>query len=124
MSQSISFLLPFDSHFLSKSDYAVDIFHKAVTEGRMVCPLKKDTALPMMFIEDCLRSVTDYLNVDSDQLKLRTYNVNAMSFCPEELAEEVKKYFPKFEMIYRPDRRQEIGKYGMSFTVANFCGTM
>ena len=95
---------------MSFTDYAVEIFHKAVTEGRLVCPLEPTTVLPMMYIDDCLRSIDEYLTVDDSNLRLRTYNVSAMSFSPEELAEEIKKYFPKFEMVYRPDKRQEIGK--------------
>ena len=99
---------------LCLSDYAVDIFHKAVTEGKLICPLNKDTVLPMMYIHDCLRSIDEFLTVDESHLTLRTYNVSAMSFSPEELAEEVKKYFPKFEIIYKPDRRQEIGELGVA----------
>ena len=63
-----------------------------------------------MYIDDCLRSVVEYMAIPSEQLKLRTYNIHAMSFTPEELAAEVQKYIPEFEITYKPDSRQAIGR--------------
>ena len=65
----------------------------------------------MMYIDDCLRSVAEFMEVPDDQLKLRTYNIHAMSFTPEEIVEEVRKYVPHLEVTYKPDSRQEIGKF-------------
>ena len=65
--------------------------------------------LPMMYISDCVRSVAEFMELPNDVLNLRTYNINAMSFTPAQLAEAVKKYIPGFEMTYKPDGRQKIG---------------
>lgn len=43
-----------------------------------------------------------------EQLKHRVYNVTAMSFTPEELAEKLSKYVPELRMSYNPDARQSI----------------
>jgi len=51
------------------------------------------------------------MEVSSEQLKLRTYNIQAMSFTPEEIVEEVRKYIPHLQVVYKPDSRQEIGKW-------------
>ena len=51
----------------------------------------------------------DFLEVPSEELTMRTYNVNAMNFTPEEIAEEVRKYVPQLEVTYVPDHRQAIG---------------
>ena len=67
--------------------------------------------LPMMYITDCLRSVLEFMELPSEELGLRTYNIDAMSFTPAQLAEAVKKYVPGFEMTYKPDGRQAIGMY-------------
>ena len=91
------------------SDYAVAIFHEALKTGTYECYLKPDTMLPMMYITDCLRSVLEFMELPSEELSLRTYNINAMSFTPAQLAEAVKKYVPGFEMTYRTDGRQAIG---------------
>ena len=92
------------------ADYAVKIFHDALTKGRHDCYLRANTRLPMMYIDDCLRSVVEFMSVPESQLRLRTYNVNAMSFTPEEIAEELRKYVPNFTITYNPDPvRQGIG---------------
>ena len=41
----------------------------------------------------------------------RTFNVAAMSFTPEELANEIRKHYPDFRVDYNPDSRQHIGKF-------------
>lgn len=48
--------------------------------------------------------------IPDEKLKLRTYNINAMSFTPEELAEEIRKFIPELKVTYKPDQRQEIGE--------------
>ncbi|XP_041356598.1 L-threonine 3-dehydrogenase, mitochondrial-like [Gigantopelta aegis] len=90
------------------TDYAVEIFHDALTTGHHRCFLAPDTRLPMMYITDTLQATMDFLEVPSEELSMRTYNVTAMSFTPEELAEEVRKYVPQLEVTYVPDQRQAI----------------
>ena len=47
-----------------------------------------------------------------DVLKQRTYNIGAMSFTPEEIADEIKKYIPNFQVEYVEDPLlQSIGRY-------------
>jgi len=62
----------------------------------------------MMHIDDCLRSVMEFMERPSDSLPGRTYNVAGVSFTPEELAQEIRKVIPNFEINYRPDSRQAI----------------
>ena len=90
------------------TDYACAIFHEALTSGRYRCYLKPDTYLPMMYIDDCLRAIVQFLETPSDDLRYRTYNIDAMSFNPAELAEEIRRYVPDLEVEYEPDARQKI----------------
>ncbi|GAB1605476.1 L-threonine 3-dehydrogenase, mitochondrial-like [Argonauta hians] len=90
------------------TDYAVHIFHDAIATKKFECFLKPDTRLPMMYIDDCLDSVVKFMSTPADKLTLRTYNLNAMSFTPAELVEEVKKFVPDLEVTYKPDERQII----------------
>lgn len=90
------------------TDYAVAIFHEALKTGRYQCYLEPDTMLPMMYITDCLRSISEYMELPAEKLKMRTYNIHAMSFTPRILAEIVKRFVPEFEMTYKPDSRQKI----------------
>lgn len=91
------------------TDYAVHIFHDAVKTGQFECFLKPKTRLPMMYIEDCLRGVIEFMEKDEKDLKRRTYNIWSMSFTPEELSNALKNYIPSLKIVYKPDFRQEIG---------------
>lgn len=96
----------------SLSDYAVQIFHDAVKNGRFECNLKPSTRLPMMYIDDCLRATLEVMEAPAESLSMRTYNVNAMSFTPAELAQEILKHVPEFQITYNVDPvRQAIGWY-------------
>lgn len=50
------------------------------------------------------------MTAPNECLKRRVYNVTAMSFTPEELAEKLYKYVPELRITYKPDSRQNIGK--------------
>jgi threonine 3-dehydrogenase len=64
--------------------------------------------MPMMHINDCLRSLLEFMTVPEEKLKHRVYNVTAMSFTPEELADKIAKYVPELSVTYKPDSRQMI----------------
>lgn len=78
--------------------------------GKFECYLRPDTMLPMMYIDDCLQSIVRYMEMPAEKLRLRTYNVAAMSFTPDQLVQAVRKHVPNLEVSYRPDGRQDIGK--------------
>ena len=79
--------------------------------GKFECNLRADTRLPMMYIDDCLRATLEVMEAPTDTLSMRTYNINAMSFTPEELAQELQKQMPDLEVTYDVDHvRQAIGE--------------
>ena len=91
------------------TDYAVDIFFKAVAERHYVCFLKPDTYLPMMYMDDAIKATLDLMEAPAENIKIRSsYNISAMSFCPSEIADEIKKQVPGFSISYQPDFRQAI----------------
>ncbi|MCX7696828.1 MAG: L-threonine 3-dehydrogenase [Bacteroidales bacterium] len=91
------------------TDYAVEIFYEAVKHKRYTCFLKPDTRLPMMYMPDCLKATIQLMEADFSKLKHHSnFNVTAMSFTPAELAEEIRKHIPEFEISYEPDFRQDI----------------
>ena len=90
------------------TDYAVEIFYEAIKNKKYTCFLKEDTVLPMMYQPDCLKCMVDLLEADNSKLKRRVYNITGMSFSAGEIAAEIKKHIPEFEINYKPDFRQEI----------------
>jgi nucleoside-diphosphate-sugar epimerase len=91
------------------TDYAVDIFFKALSTKKFECFLKSDTYLPMMYMDDAVKATLDLMEVPSEKITERgSYNISAMSFCPAEIATEIKKHIPDFEITYNPDFRQAI----------------
>jgi nucleoside-diphosphate-sugar epimerase len=91
------------------TDYAVDIFFKALSEKRYECFLKEDTYLPMMYMEDALKATITMMDAPAEKIRIRSsYNISSMSFCPREIAKEIKMVIPDFSISYRPDFRQRI----------------
>lgn len=91
------------------TDYAVDIFYKAKSQGSFTCFLKEDTALPMMFMDDAIRATIELMNAPAEQIKIRSaYNLAGSSFTPAELGTSIQKHLPDFSISCEPDFRQAI----------------
>lgn len=91
------------------TDYAVDIFYKAKRNEEFSCFLNKDTALPMMFMEDAINATLNLMNAESENLTVRSsYNVSALSFTPHQLSDAIRQIIPNFAIKYKPDFRQQI----------------
>lgn len=94
------------------TDYAVEIYHKAVSEGSYTSYIAEGTYMDMMYMPDALNAIIDLMEADPAKLTVRNaYNVSAMSFNPSEIAAEIKKHIPHFEIKYDVDPvRQSIAE--------------
>ncbi|AFL82834.1 nucleoside-diphosphate-sugar epimerase [Belliella baltica DSM 15883] len=91
------------------TDYAVDIYHKAIAGEHFVSFLREDSALPMMYMPDAIKATLDLMHAPKEQVKIRSsYNLSAISFTPKEIFESIKIHYPKFSISYAPDFRQAI----------------
>jgi nucleoside-diphosphate-sugar epimerase len=91
------------------TDYAIDIFHKAVAGENYNCFLSEDTELPMMYMEDAVRATVEIMRAPSEEIIERSsYNLSGMSFTPQDIANEINKHVPDFSISYEPDFRQQI----------------
>jgi nucleoside-diphosphate-sugar epimerase len=92
------------------TDYAVHIFHHALKAGKYESFLSAQTALPMMYMDDAIRATITLMDAPADALKIRSsYNLAGLSFTPDQLAQEIKKHIPQFEISYAAnDPRQAI----------------
>ncbi|GHU91429.1 UDP-glucose 4-epimerase [Bacteroidia bacterium] len=86
------------------TDYAVEIFYKAVKGEKFICPLHPGTFMDMMYMPDALDAAINIMEADPSKLIHRnSFNVTAMSFDPEMLAAVIRKYIPGLEMEYEID---------------------
>jgi nucleoside-diphosphate-sugar epimerase len=91
------------------TDYAVDIYFKAVEEKKFTCFLTENTRLPMMYMEDAVNATIQLMEANPANIKIRTsYNLSAIDFTPKEIAAEIKKQIPDFTIDYAQDSRQQI----------------
>lgn len=91
------------------TDYAVDIYHKALAHAEYTCFLKADTLLPMMFMDDAIRATMTIMDAPAEKIALRSsYNLAAMSFDPAQITTSIQRHLPDFKVKYQPDFRQEI----------------
>lgn len=91
------------------TDYAVDIYYKALETGHYDCFLSENTFLPMMYMPDAIKATLDLMHTDAANVKIRSsYNVTAMSFSPTQIADSIRKHLPHFTINYTPDFRQQI----------------
>jgi nucleoside-diphosphate-sugar epimerase len=91
------------------TDYAVDIYFQAIEKKSYNCFLSENTRLPMMYIQDAVNATIQIMQAEPSSIKRRTsYNLAAISFTPKEIAAEIKKHIPEFEISYTTGFRQEI----------------
>ena len=93
------------------TDYAVDIYHKALEDEKYECFLSEETYLPMMYMEDAIKATIQLMEADSNRITVRSsYNLAGISFCPSEVADSIRREMPDFEITYAPDFRQAIAE--------------
>ncbi|KGR80231.1 L-threonine 3-dehydrogenase [Ureibacillus manganicus] len=86
------------------TDYAVEIYYKAIEEGQYSSYIAEGTFMDMMYMPDALQAIVDLMEADPAKLKHRNaFNISAMSFEPSQIAGEIKKHIPTFEMTYDVD---------------------
>ena len=91
------------------TDYAVEIYHSAVKNENYSCFLNPDTKLPMIYMDDAIRSTIELMQAPKENIKTRTsYNLGSMSFSPAEITLEIQKLYPNFRVEFNADYRQEI----------------
>lgn len=91
------------------TDYAVEIFYKAIEENSYTSFITEDTFMPMLYMEDAIEATLKLMQAEKDALSVRTsYNLGGMSFSPKELAAAIEKKQPGFTISYQPDFRQAI----------------
>jgi len=93
------------------TDYAIEIFHAALRDGRYTSFLRGDTALPMMYMPDAIRATLELMEAPSDAIReRRAYNLAGTTFTPAQIGAAIARRVPGFRMDYDPDFRQAIAE--------------
>ncbi|MBI5256292.1 MAG: NAD-dependent epimerase/dehydratase family protein [Burkholderiales bacterium] len=93
------------------TDYAVEIFHAALTTGRYTAFLAADTRLPMMYMPDAIRATLALMEAPAERILERgSYNLAGFSVTPRELADAIARRVPGFVLECVPDFRQAIAE--------------
>ena len=91
------------------TDYAVEIFHAALKQGRYTSFLSETSALPMMYMPDAIRATLELMEAPPEQVRERgSYNLAGISFTPVQIAAAIERHVPGFELLCVPDFRQAI----------------
>jgi nucleoside-diphosphate-sugar epimerase len=91
------------------TDYAVEIFYEALESKKYECFLKENTYLPMMYMPDAINATIQLMESPAEKISVHTsYNLSAISFSPKEIAAAIQKHIPGFDIVYKPDYRQNI----------------
>jgi len=91
------------------TDYAVEIFHAALKDGRYTCFLSEGQALPMMYMPDALRATVELMEAPAERITERgSYNLAGVSFTPKQIAAAIARRIPGFTITCEPDFREQI----------------
>lgn len=86
------------------TDYAVDIYYSAAKGEKFVCPIAEGTYMDMMYMPDALRAAVEIMEADPSKLVHRnSFNIASMSFEPNTIYQNIRKYLPEFKMQYQVD---------------------
>ena len=93
------------------TDYAVDIYYKALESASFTCFLDENMRLPMMYMEDAIRATIELMDTPIENVKTRSsYNIAGMSFSPKEIAQSIQNHISDFEINYSIDYRNKIAE--------------
>ena len=91
------------------TDYAVEIYYKALEKGRYTSFLSEHRTLPMMYMDDAIRATIELTEAPTEQVKVRnSYNLAGISFDPVTIAASIAGHIEGFEMDCVPDFRENI----------------
>ncbi|MCX7607372.1 MAG: NAD-dependent epimerase/dehydratase family protein [Bacteroidia bacterium] len=93
------------------TDFAVHMFYAALQRGTYTCYLKPETRLPMLYIDDAVQAILRLMGTPTERISIRSaYNIQGLSFSPQELAAQIQAYLPHFTCLYEPDFRQRLAE--------------
>ncbi len=92
------------------TDYAVDVYVKAVAGEDYACFVSRDTTLPFLYMPDALEALLNLAAAEESRLVHRTFNITGFSASAGQIADAVTARIPGFRCRFEPDFRQIIAE--------------
>jgi nucleoside-diphosphate-sugar epimerase len=93
------------------TDWAVEIYFEAVRKRNYNCFIAENVPLPMMFMEDAIGATIRLMETDHANLNCHSaYNITGPSLTPRQVAVDIRRHIPGFDITYNPDFRQQIAE--------------
>jgi nucleoside-diphosphate-sugar epimerase len=93
------------------TDWAVEIYFEAVRKKNYSCFLSENVSLPMMFMEDAINATIRLMETNQANLSCHSsYNITGPSLSPRQVAVDIRRHIPGFDITYKPDFRQTIAE--------------
>jgi nucleoside-diphosphate-sugar epimerase len=95
------------------SDYGPEMIHAAAQGNSYECFVRPDTTIPFMAMADAADVLINLSEAPKKNLSRSVYNVAGFSVSAEEIAKEVKKFFPEFKISYKinPERQKIVDSW-------------
>jgi nucleoside-diphosphate-sugar epimerase len=91
------------------TDFAVDIYHKALEGNSYTCFLRENTFLPLMYMPDAIQATLQLMQAPEEKITVRSsYNIAGFSASPGTIANTIREVLPDFSITFQPDFRQQI----------------
>jgi threonine 3-dehydrogenase len=85
------------------SDYALYLYVDGVRRGAYECFCRPETRIPLMYLPDGVRALTELARAPDERLRRRVYNVAAFSPRADEIAQTVAEAIGGAAFTFRPD---------------------
>jgi nucleoside-diphosphate-sugar epimerase len=89
------------------SDYGPEMLHAAATGKPYTCFVRSDTRIPFMAMPDAIDALLQLADADRAALKRNVYNITSFNPSAGEMADLVRKSFPKAEISFKPDQQRQ-----------------
>jgi len=95
------------------SDYGSEMIYAAAQDQDYECFVRPDTIIPFMAMADAADALIKLAETPRQNLKSYVYNVAGFSVSAKQIADKVKKFFPKFTITYKvnPERQRIVNSW-------------
>ncbi|CAG9316199.1 unnamed protein product [Blepharisma stoltei] len=89
--------------------FTVTMFYDLLSTGKTIIPVSPDTKMPLMYLDDLIDGVSQFMQAPNERLTARTYTMASCGVSASDYCNEVLRW-TNGEVEYKPDYRDPIVK--------------